>query len=314
MTLHVIVGAGPIGSSTALLLAARGERVRVLTRSGQGPSAENIENTAVDALDTERLTRLAEGAAVLYNCANPPYHRWPEQWPPLAESLLTAAERTGAGLVTMSNLYGHGPTDHPMTEHDPLGATGAKGRVRAQMWERALAAHRDGGVRATEARASDYFGPGARAQSHIGERSIPRLLAGKPISVFGDPDTPHSWTYIADIAATLATLGSDARAWGQAWNVPTNPPMSQREIYAALARAAQAPTPRLRRVPTAVLRAGGLFVPFLREFPEIAYQFTRPFVVDSTAAQTTFGITPTPMDQALTATSAWWTDRPAAAR
>jgi nucleoside-diphosphate-sugar epimerase len=132
--------------------------------------------------------------------------------------------------------------------------------------------------------------------------------------VFGDPDTPHSWTYIADIAATLATLGSDARAWGQAWNVPTNPPMSQREIYAALARAAQAPTPRLRRVPTAVLRAGGLFVPFLREFPEIAYQFTRPFVVDSTAAQTTFGITPTPMDQALTATSAWWTDRPAAAR
>ena len=127
MSLHVIVGSGPVGSATAMRLAGRGERARVITRSGTGPAAEGIENLAADAGDPGRLTALARGAAVLYNCASPPYHRWPQEWPPLASSLLTAAERTGAVLVTMSNLYGYGPVGHPMTEHDPLSAAGPNG-------------------------------------------------------------------------------------------------------------------------------------------------------------------------------------------
>ena len=80
----------------------------------------------------------------MYNCANPPYHRWPELWPPLAAAMLAAAERTGAVLVTMSNLYGYGPVDGPMTEDLPLRPTTAKGRVRAAMWHDALAAHQAG--------------------------------------------------------------------------------------------------------------------------------------------------------------------------
>src|ERR1700704_1079484 len=105
MSQHVIVGAGPVGSATAKLLAERGERVRIVTRSGSGPEHPAIERTAADAADPNRLSALTEGAAALYNCANPLYHRWPTDWPPLASALLTAAERTGAPLVTLSNLY-----------------------------------------------------------------------------------------------------------------------------------------------------------------------------------------------------------------
>lgn len=313
MSLHVIVGSGPVGSATALRLAGRGERVRVITRSGACPAADGIENLAADASDTGRLTALASGAAVLYNCASPPYHRWPQEWPPLAASLLAAAERTSAVLVTMSNLYGYGPVAQPMNEHDPLAAAGPKGRTRAQMWAQALAAHQAGRVRVTEARASDFFGPGVRGQSPIGERSIPRLLAGRPVSVLGDPGVPHSWTYLPDIAAALITIGADERAWGRPWHVPTGPPMTQREICTALARIAGAPPPRLRTIPAWVIRAGGLAVPYLREFGEVAYQFTRPFVVDSTAFQTTFGASPTPTSQALSATVTWWREQGRAA-
>jgi nucleoside-diphosphate-sugar epimerase len=124
MSLHVIIGAGPVGSATAALLASRGETVRLLSRSGTRPAAGGVEAIAADATDTERLASLAEGAAALYNCASPPYHRWPQQWPPLATSVLTAAERTGAALVIMSNLYGYGPAGHPMTEADLLNAAG----------------------------------------------------------------------------------------------------------------------------------------------------------------------------------------------
>ena len=200
-----------------------------------------------------------------------------------------------------------------MTEHDPLAATGPKGRTRAAVWAQALAAHQAGRARVTEARAADFFGPGVRGQSPIGQRSIPRLLDGRTVSVLGDPEVPHSWTYLPDIAAALVTLGADERAWGRAWHVPTNPPMTQRQIYSALARIAGAPAPKLRPIPWWLIRAGGLAVPDLREFGEVAYQFTQPFAVDSTAYQDTFGAAPTPMNQALSATLTWWRDQGRAA-
>ena len=146
MSLHVIVGAGPVGTGTATLLAERGERVRVLTRRGGGPQHPAIERIAADASDADRLAALAEGAAALYNCANPPYHRWLTDWPPLAAALLTAAERSGAVLATASNLYGYGPVDGPIIDSTPLAATHPKLKLRAQMWLDAEAAHQAGRI------------------------------------------------------------------------------------------------------------------------------------------------------------------------
>src|SRR2546429_8958489 len=122
MTPHVIVGAGPVGRTTARQLAERGEEVRLITRSGSGPEHPAIERVAADATDADRLTELTTGAAVLYNCANPQYHRWLTDWPPLASALLTAAERTGAVYALVNNLYGHGPVTGPITAATPLAA------------------------------------------------------------------------------------------------------------------------------------------------------------------------------------------------
>src|SRR5262245_37047420 len=102
---HVIVGAGPVGTAAAEHLVARGHEVRMVTRTGAGPVF--VERVQADATDASRLAQLAAGADTLYNCANPPYHRWPQLWPSLATALLDAAQRSGAVLVTMSNLYGY---------------------------------------------------------------------------------------------------------------------------------------------------------------------------------------------------------------
>jgi len=297
MSLHVIVGSGEIGTATARELLDQGHRVRVVTRSGGGLEHPEVERVAADAADAERLSRLAEGAAALYNCANPPYHRWPQEWPPLATALLTAAERTGAGLVTMSNLYGYGPIDGPMTEDLPLAATTVKGRVRAQMWRDAYAAHAAGRIRATEARASDFIGAGAR--SLFNEMVAPGVLAGKVATAPVNFDAPHSVTFTGDVGRTMAVLGTDERAWGRAWHVPTAPATTMRDLANRLAALAGAPSPRLRRMPGFVLRLGGLFQPTAREFLEMRYQFERPFVLDSSAATATFGLKPTDLDDAL---------------
>lgn len=299
MAVHLVIGAGPVGSATAALLAAQGDEVRLVTRSGTGPEQPGIVRVAADASDPERMAELAEGAGSVVNAANPAYHRWPTDWPPIASALLAAAERSGAVLATVSNLYGYGPVDGPLTEDLPLAATGTKGRVRARMWLDALAAHEAGRVRAVEVRGSDYLCPGPGSQ--MGDRVVPRVLAGRSVQVLGNLDAPHSWTAVPDVARLLIAVIGDERAWGRPWHVPSNPPRTQREVVADLARAAGVAPVRVSLVPRAALAMMRLVSPLIRELPEVAYQVERPFVLDSTAAQTTFALAPTPWDDVVRA-------------
>src|SRR5690606_17498819 len=187
---HVIIGKGQIGSTVARLLAERGERVRVLSRSG-GADAPGIAHIGVDARDAAALTAATAGADIIYNCANPAgYHLWAEEWPPLFAAILGAARAHGASLVNTGNLYVYGPVDEPMTERTALRSPGGKGRIRIRMWEEAMALHRAGDLRFTEARGSDYFGPGALADAMRGERCMRPFVQGGSVPVFGDPDAP----------------------------------------------------------------------------------------------------------------------------
>jgi len=297
MAKHVVVGAGPVGTATALLLAERGDDVLIATRSCSGPVHRAIQRVGADASDADRMAELSAGAVAVYNCANAAYHRWPTDLPPIARGLLMAAERSGAVLVTTSNLYGYGPVSGPMTEDLPLAAQGPKGRTRAQLWLDVLAAHDAGRVRATEVRASDYVGHGA--ESHLGARVVPRLLRGRSVTVLKSADTPHTWTAVDDVARLLVTVATDERAWGRPWHVPSNPPRSQREAIGDLSRVAGFDPVQVNEHPAVLLRAMGLFNPLMRELPEVAYQLQSPFVLDSTAAQDTFDLKPTPWDDVL---------------
>jgi nucleoside-diphosphate-sugar epimerase len=297
MSLHVIVGAGPVGTATANLLADRGEKVRIVTRRGTGPEHPSIERVAADATDAGRLSELASGAHALYNCANPQYHQWLTDWPPLASALLTAAERSGVVLATASNLYGYGPVNGPITATTPLAATHPKLRIRADMWRDALAAHKAGRLRATEVRASDYI----EANSLFTVAMAKPLLAGRRAYVPAHLDAPHSWTSIGDVAKTLVTVAADERAWGDAWLVPTNPAMTVRDIATRYTKLAGAPAPKLTAIPYPVLWTAGLFSPLMRELRATSYQWDRPFVLDSTLTERTFALSPTPVDEALAA-------------
>ena len=295
---HVIVGAGQVGVHLAERLTGRGHDVAVVTRSGSGP--DGVERIAADVADRSRLTGIAKGADALYNCVNPRYHRWAQDWPPMAASFLGAAEDTGAVLVTLSCLYGYGPVDGPMTEDLPLAATGTKGRVRARMWRDALAAHEAGRVRVTELRGSDYYGPRSSDQAYIGEtRFVKPLLAGKRVFYMSDPSVPHAWTYLPDVAEALAIAGTDERAQGRAWHVPTAPAVSTLHVAERLCEIAGAPAPRVHELPRPAFNALGLFSPMMKELRETRYQFDKPYILDSSAFESAFGMRPTPMDDAL---------------
>ncbi|MEH0108220.1 NAD-dependent epimerase/dehydratase family protein [Tersicoccus sp. MR15.9] len=297
MALHVIVGAGPVGRHTARLLADRGDEVVVVTRSGRGPDLPGARRVAADAADADRLTELTTGATALYNCANPPhYGTWETVWPALSGSLLATAERTGATLVTAASLYPYGPVDVPMTEALPDAATEKNGRIRARMWAEARAAHDAGQAHVVEVRASDYVGAGVGANGHL-TRDVPAALKGRRAWVVGNPDLPHSWTDVADVARTLVTVADRPDAWGRVWIAPTNAPRTHREALADVLAAGGHPMVGMSGIPRLALRAMGLVNADLREMATMSYIQSRPYVVDSSAAEGELGLAPTPWAQ-----------------
>jgi hypothetical protein len=190
--------------------------VRVISRRGTGLEHPLVERIAADASRAERVAEIAAGAAALCDCANPAYHRWLTDWPPIAAALLEAAERTGAVLVTASNLYGYGPVAGPITEATPLAASHPKLRLRADMWREALARHEAGRIRATEIRSSDHI----EANSLLSLALSKPILGGKRAYSPGPLHVPHTWTAIADAAQLLVTVAGEPRAWGRPGSRP----------------------------------------------------------------------------------------------
>ena len=210
--LHVVFGTGQVGRALSARLAALGLSVRAVSRHRPGGLADGVEWRAADASDSQAATDAAKDAAVIYQCLNAPYTNWPESFPPLQRGVLSAAERQGALLVSLENVYGYGPTGgKAMTEDLPLAATTVKGRTRAAMTHELLAAAEAGRVRIAIGRASDFFGAGV-TESTLGERVFAKALTGKRADFLGNPDLPHTYSYVPDIAAGLATLGTDDRA------------------------------------------------------------------------------------------------------
>jgi len=303
---HVVLGAGTIGTTIAEQLAAAGEPVRLVSRSGRSPGIAGVEAVAADLTSPLAVRAAAAGAHVAYFACQPAYTDWPKGFPPLAEAVLGGLAGSGTRLAVVDNTYMYGPTGgRPMTEDLPNAATTRKGVARAKLAERFMAAHRAGDVPVVIARASDYFGPRG-VTSSVGERFFPPLLAGKAVQVFGDADAPHSNTYVPDFARALIELGRRDEALGEIWHVPTAPAVSQRRFAEMAAEVAGLPAPKLRRLSKPMLMLAGLFVPPAREMIEMAYEYEEPFLLDSSKIERAFGLRPTPLEEALAETVSWW--------
>ena len=174
--------------------------------------------------------------------------------------------------MSLENIYGYGPTaGTAMTEDLPLAATTVKGRTRAAMTQELLAASDAGRVRIAIGRASDFFGAGA-TESSLGERVFANAVAGKRADFIGNPDLPHTYSYVPDIAAGLATLGTDERAVGGVWHLPGPETVTTRQLLELVADDVGHPV-GVRSLPKLAVRALGLFNPTIRELVELSYEF-----------------------------------------
>ncbi len=310
---HVVFGTGAIGLALVDELAARGVTVRAVNRSGSVGAPDGIDVLGGDVSDRDFSVRAATGAAVVYQCLNPAYHRWAEDFPELQDSVVHAARSVDARLVSFENVYMYGDTGgESITETTLANPHTRKGKVRLMMAQQLRRLHDDGVLAVTTARASDYFGPRGTTQSPFGDLVIGAALAGKPARVIGNPDLAHSYTYTGDAARTLAVLGTRGDDLGEVFHVPNAPALTTRQIIDLIADELGSSI-KVSVAPRYLLRVMGLFNKTLNEVDEMLYEFTQPFVVDGAKAQSRLGIAPTPMAEAIRATVTWFRDRHEAA-
>lgn len=305
--LHVIFGSGAVGQATARELARRGQRVRMVNRSGK-PPADVPEAVAVlggDASSRDFARIAAEGAKVIYQTARPAYGDWVKEFPALQANILEAAVHARATFVAAENLYVYGDTHgQPIHEGLPYDAHTRKGRVRAEMAMAVMEAHRSGKVRAVAVRASDFYGPAA-LNTTMGPRVFAPAIQGRAASVIGNPDLPHTHTYIDDIGKAMVLLGEREQAWGQAWHVPSGKTLTQRELVTLFFEEIGRPV-KISSVNRIMMAAAGLFIPDARESVEMMYEFEQPFVMDHSKFVNAFGDIATPIHEALRETAKWY--------
>jgi len=306
---HVVLGTGAIGRAIMEELIERGESVRMVNRSGKMDEAPaDVEVVASDLYDQSRVREVTRNAQVVYQASQPNYNQWPEKFPLLQKSIIEGLVDNAAKLVLVENLYMYGDTHgKPMTEDTPHNAHTRKGRVRGEISTAAFNAHKDGRVRVTSARGSNFFGPGG-TDSTMGARAFYPLLRGKPAQLIGRIDLPHSHTYIKDFGIALVILGERDEADGQAWHVPNDQPeISPGDLVRMFAEEAGI-EPKISSMGKLMMAIGGLFIPEAKETVEMMYEFDKPFIVDSSKFEKTFGMKATPMRQAIRETVHWYTN------
>lgn len=305
MNTHVIFGTGALGMAVMRELVKQGKCVRMINRSGKADVPHGVEVVASDAYNPSQATEVSKGAEVIYQCAQPAYNTWAEKFPPLQASILEAAAANGAKFIVGDNLYMYGDTNgKPFTENLPYAPHTKKGKTRAQMAEAVMAAHRTGKIRAAIARGSDFYGEGVLG-SALGERLFFPIVQGKTAQAVGNIDLPHTYTYIDDFGKAMVILGERETALGQIWLVPNAPTLTTRQVI-TLAFQIEGKPVKISRMGKTMMRIGGVFVPEAREMVEMMYEFEKPFVVDHTKFERTFGNHATPFEEGLRTTLAWY--------
>jgi nucleoside-diphosphate-sugar epimerase len=299
-----IVGYGPVGKAAAQQLAARGAPIRIAQRKRPDDLPQGAGFLACDALDPASVRRAVEGSSQIVLSIGLPYFGkiWRDSWPKIMTNFVDATEACGARLVFFDNLYMYGPCTAPMKETNALTDVGAKPAARSEatrIWMRASEAGR---IKVVAVRAPDFYGPGV-GLSVLGDTGFGAVAKGKAAMTIGSADLPHEFAYVPDCGRAVVTLlDAPDDAFGRAWHVPCAPTRTIRQIL-TLGADAIGVRAKIHSLPLWALGPMGLFVPALREFREMSFNWDRPYRMDSSAFAKRFWADATPFEVGAPATA-----------
>ncbi|WP_372632173.1 SDR family NAD(P)-dependent oxidoreductase [Cohnella sp.] len=282
----IVVGAtGGTGAAITEELVKRGVRTVAF-----GRSAKKLEQLCAnlsrpdcltvaegDAFRPEEIAAAAEGADILFHCANVPYHEMVSRLIPLGESVMEAADRLSLKVVAIDGIYPYGrrrmvraTEEHPKQPHT------RKGQIRLA-YEKMLFDDRWSRARIMIVRLPDYYGPTANEASYLGS-TLEAIAAGKTAFFIGNMRVPREFVYLPDAAFMIAELASRDDAYGENWHIPGAGLISGREIVriARQAGGSAKPVIPLGKVGLSLL---GMGLPVMKEVVEMLYLTEEPLVL-----------------------------------
>jgi nucleoside-diphosphate-sugar epimerase len=290
---QTILGAGgAIGTALAKELRYYTNNIRLGSRHPQKVN-EGDELFPADLSMLTQIGEAIEGSDVVYLTLGFEYNLkvWHETWPRLMRHVLGACKTSQAKLVFFDNVYMY-DCDYlaHMTEETPVRPTSKKGEIRAEIAQMLLTEVQKGNLTALIARAADFYGP---KNSVLVEMVYKNLSQGKRAIWIADINKIHTFTFTPDAAKATAILGNTLDAFNQVWHLPTDrSPLTVKHWIDLFAQTLQV-EPKVTVLPIWSLNILGMFMPIMREFKEMSYQYDRDYLFDSNKFEQRFNFTPT---------------------
>jgi len=293
--MQTILGAnGTIGSILAKELTTYTSTIRLVSRNPKSVN-QTDELFPADVTDSYQLENAIKGSSIVYLLVGLPYETpiWQKEWPLLMKRTIDACLKNNAKLVFFDNVYMYDKAylNH-MTEETPLKPCSKKGEVRTQLVHLINDSIKTKGLKAMIVRAADFYGPG-NDRSMLLEMALKNVVKGKSAQWLGNLDSIHSFTYTPDAAKATALLANTESAYQQVWHLPTSHEKLSVRNLVSLSNEILGSKKSISIIPKWLIKVLGLFIPIMKELPEMIYQFDRDYFFDSSKFEKEFGISAT---------------------
>lgn len=299
--MQTILGAnGTIANVLAKELLVYTNKIRLVSRNPRKIN-DSDELYPADLSDRTAVDKAVAGSEVVYLLVGFDYDLkvWQQKWPALMRATIDACIKHKAKLVFFDNVYSYDKTSVPhLTEDSPVNPPSKKGKVRKEVADMLMQAVATGKLTALIARAADFYGP-KNEKSFLIEVVYKNLKKGKSPNWFIDADKVHSFTYTPDAAKATALLGNTTDAYNQVWHLPTDKnKLTGREMIQLFMDEMNVHK-KVKVLPMWMIKLIGLFIPFMREMPEMMYQYDQDYFFDSLKFENRFNIKPTPYKEGV---------------
>lgn len=300
--MQTILGAGgAIGIELAKALPKFTNKIRLVSRNPQKVN-EKDELVKADLLNPKEVDKAVKGSSVVYVTIGFPYSYkfWKANWPPFMRSVIDACKKHDTKLVFFDNIYMYDANHlNRMTEETPINPPSQKGEVKAELVKMIMNEVDKGALTALIARAADFYGPGIKNTSILTEMVIDPISKGKTADWMGSVYFKHAFTYTPDAGKATALLGNTDSAYNQVWHMPTAKNAPTGKEWIGQVASAFNTKPKHRVASKFILKIMGIFIPVLREMPEMIYQYDRDYVFNSDKFEKAFNFKPTSYEDGL---------------
>ncbi len=299
--LQTILGSGGgIGIPLARELKNYTDKIRLVSRNPKRVN-DTDELYQSDLNDPGKIEKAIAGSSIVYVTIGFRYNLkvWQKTWLPFMKEVINSCIKHNARLVFFDNVYMYSSDSIPfMTEDSQIFPPSEKGKIRKIIHEMIMNEAEKGNLTALIARSADFYGP-ENKNSPLTIMVAENLLKGKRAQVFGNPDKIHTYTYTPDAAKATAILGNTPDAFNQVWHVPTTREKLTNLDWIELIAKELNTEAKVQKVPAVMVQLLGIFIPVLREFPEMLYQFGQDYIFDSSKFEKRFGIIATPPEEGI---------------